>query len=124
MSEQIGVNLTDDYPLYEDLIVHLKPALYRIQHHMSITNPLLHKIMEDYSELFHVVQRGVRCVFSDMTVPEEEVGYLFLHFASALLRDKQGIRALVICSSGIGTAKILATCLKKEIPAFLGRLFI
>ncbi|ACJ33929.1 BglG family transcription antiterminator [Anoxybacillus flavithermus] len=116
VSEQIGVDLTDDYPLYEDLIVHLKPALYRIQHHMGITNPLLHKIMEDYSELFHVVQRGVRHVFSDMTVPEEEVGYLVLHFASALLRDKQGIRALVICSSGIGTAKILATRLKKEIP--------
>ncbi|GAC91505.1 transcriptional regulator MtlR [Anoxybacillus flavithermus NBRC 109594] len=116
VSEQIGVDLTDDYPLYEDLIVHLKPALYRIQHHMGITNPLLHKIMEDYSELFHVVQRGVRYVFSDMTVPEEEVGYLVLHFASALLRDKQGIRALVICSSGIGTAKILATRLKKEIP--------
>lgn len=91
---------------------------------MSITNPLLHKIMEDYSELFHVVQRGVRCVFSDMTVPEGEVGYLVLHFASALLRDKQGIRALVIYSSEIGTTKILATRLKKEIPAFLGRLFI
>jgi mannitol operon transcriptional antiterminator len=116
VSDEIGVDFTDDYPLYEDLVVHLKPALYRIQHHMGITNPLLHKIMEDYSELFHVVQRGVRYVFSDMTVPEEEVGYLVLHFASALLRDKQGIRALVICSSGIGTAKILATRLKKEIP--------
>lgn len=34
VSEQIGVNLTDDYPLYEDLIVHLRPALYRIQHHI------------------------------------------------------------------------------------------
>ncbi|MGJ7036139.1 BglG family transcription antiterminator [Anoxybacillus eryuanensis] len=116
VSDQIGVDLTDDYPLYEDLIVHLKPALYRIQHHMGITNPLLHKIMQDYSELFHIVQQGVRHVFSDIVVPKEEIGYLVLHFASALLRDKQGVRALVICSSGIGTAKILATRLEKEIP--------
>jgi mannitol operon transcriptional antiterminator len=39
-----------------------------------------------------------------------------LHFASALLRERKGIHALVICSSGLGTAKILATRLKKEIP--------
>ncbi|MBW7651966.1 BglG family transcription antiterminator [Anoxybacillus sp. ST4] len=116
VSDEIGVDFTDDYPLYEDLVVHLKPALYRIQHHMGITNPLLHKIMQDYSELFDVVERGVGHVFPHMTVPREEVGYLVLHFASALLRDKQGVRALVICSSGIGTAKILATRLKKEIP--------
>ncbi|KIP22701.1 BglG family transcription antiterminator [Anoxybacillus ayderensis] len=116
VSDKIGIDLTDDYPLYEDLIVHLKPALYRIQHHMGITNPLLHKIMQDYSELFHIVQQGVQHVFSDITVPKEEVGYLVLHFASALLREKKGLRALVICSSGIGTAKILATRLKQEIP--------
>ncbi|MCX8002656.1 MAG: BglG family transcription antiterminator [Anoxybacillus mongoliensis] len=116
VSDEMGIDLTDDYPLYEDLIVHLKPALYRIQHHMGITNPLLHKIMQDYSELFHIVQQGVRHVFSDIVVPKEEIGYLVLHFASALLREKKGLRALVICSSGIGTAKILATRLKQEIP--------
>ncbi|WP_027409040.1 BglG family transcription antiterminator [Anoxybacteroides tepidamans] len=116
VSRELHADLTDDYSLYEDLIVHLKPALYRIRHHMGITNPLLHTIRRDYLELFSVVERGMAQIFSDVAVPQEEIGYVVLHFASALLREKNGLHALVICSSGLGTAKILATRLKKEIP--------
>ncbi len=116
VSEELHADLTNDYSLYEDLVVHLKPALYRIQHNMGITNPLLEKIVQDYFDLFSIVEKGVKKVFFDVTVPREEIGYLVLHFASALLREKKGLHALVICSSGLGTAKILATRLKKEIP--------
>jgi mannitol operon transcriptional antiterminator len=116
VSEELHTDLTNDFPLYEDLVIHLKPALYRIQHNMGITNPLLEKIVQDYCELFSIVEKGMKKVFSDVTVPKEETGYVVLHFASALLREKNGLHALVICSSGLGTAKILATRLKKEIP--------
>ncbi|WP_240371257.1 BglG family transcription antiterminator [Anoxybacteroides rupiense] len=116
VGREIGVDLTGDYPLYEDLIIHLKPALYRIQHNMGITNPLLERIRQDYFELFEIVKKGMHVIFLDMDIPEEEIGYVVLHFASALLREKKGLNALVVCSSGLGTAKILATRLKKEIP--------
>ncbi|REK54014.1 MAG: PTS sugar transporter [Geobacillus sp.] len=116
VSAELHVDITNDYTLYEDLVIHLKPALYRIQHNMGIANPLLGKIMQDYPELFAVLEKGAKQVFPDVSVPQEEIGYLVLHFAAALLRKKKGLRALVICSSGIGTAKILATRLKKEIP--------
>ncbi|WP_111645746.1 BglG family transcription antiterminator [Paranoxybacillus vitaminiphilus] len=116
VSHELNVDLTDDYPLFQDLVVHLKPAIYRIQHNMGIANPLLSKIVQDYPELFSTLEKGVEEVFPDLTVPREEIGYLVLHFASALLRERKGLHALVICSSGLGTAKILATRLKKEIP--------
>ena len=116
VSAELHVDITNDYTLYEDLVIHLKPALYRLQHNMGIANPLLEKIVQDYPELFAILKKSVKQVFPDVTVPDEEIGYLVLHFAAALLRKKKGLRALVICSSGIGTAKILATRLKKEIP--------
>ncbi|HZG59241.1 MAG TPA: BglG family transcription antiterminator [Anoxybacillus sp.] len=116
VSNELNIDLTNNYPLFQDLVVHLKPAIYRIQHNMGIANPLLSKIVQDYPEIFSMLEKGVKKVFPDLTVPREEIGYLVLHFASALLREKKGIHALVICSSGLGTAKILATRLKKEIP--------
>jgi mannitol operon transcriptional antiterminator len=116
VSDELNVDLTNDDPLFQDLVVHLKPAIYRIEHNMGIANPLLSKIVQDYPELFSTLEKGVEKVFSDLTVPREEIGYLVLHFASALLRERKGIHALVVCSSGLGTAKILATRLKKEIP--------
>jgi mannitol operon transcriptional antiterminator len=116
VSDKLNVDLTNNDPLFQDLVVHLKPAIYRIEHNMGIANPLLSKIVQDYPELFSMLEKGVKKVFPDLTVPKEEIGYLVLHFASALLRERKGIHALVICSSGLGTAKILATRLKKEIP--------
>jgi mannitol operon transcriptional antiterminator len=116
VSDELNVDLTDNDPLFQDLVVHLKPAIYRIEHNMGIANPLLSKIVQDYPDLFSTLEKGVKKVFLDLTVPKEEIGYLVLHFASALLRERKGIHALVICSSGLGTAKILATRLKKEIP--------
>jgi mannitol operon transcriptional antiterminator len=116
VSDELNVDLTKNDPLFQDLVVHLKPAIYRIEHNMGIANPLLSKIVQDYPELFSMLEKGVKKVFPDLTVPKEEIGYLVLHFASALLRERKGIHALVICSSGLGTAKILATRLKKEIP--------
>jgi mannitol operon transcriptional antiterminator len=116
VSDELNVDLTKNDPLFQDLVVHLKPAIYRIEHNMGIANPLLSKIVQDYPELFSMLEKGVKKVFPDLRVPKEEIGYLVLHFASALLRERKGIHALVICSSGLGTAKILATRLKKEIP--------
>ncbi|MEB3751759.1 BglG family transcription antiterminator [Geobacillus icigianus] len=116
VSRELGVDLSADRTLYEDLVVHLKPALYRLEHGMGVANPLLDPIKQDYAELFAIVAAGTKQLFGDVSVPEEEIGYLVLHFAAALMREKKGWRALVICSSGLGTAKILATRLKKEIP--------
>ncbi|KYD25445.1 BglG family transcription antiterminator [Geobacillus sp. FSL W8-0032] len=116
VSRELGVDLSADRALYEDLVVHLKPALYRLEHGMGVANPLLDPIKQDYAELFAIVAAGTKQLFGDVPVPEEEIGYLVLHFAAALMREKKGWRALVICSSGLGTAKILATRLKKEIP--------
>ena len=118
VEEELNCRLSDQTSLVQGLISHLKPALYRIRRNMKITNPMLPKIMEDYRELFAVVQKGVAAVFPDLSVPDEEIGYLVMHFGSALLnkQDHQDVNALIICSSGIGTSKMLETRIRQEIP--------
>jgi len=85
---------------------------------MKISNPLLERIMEDYHELFSIIQDGVEIVFPEFIVPKEEVGFLVMHFASAMLKGEENkqMNGLVVCSSGIGTSKILATKIQKELP--------
>ncbi|MGG3988498.1 BglG family transcription antiterminator [Bacillus smithii] len=117
VENQLQVDLSSNVSLFQGLVIHLKPALYRIKQNMGITNPLLPKIKEDYEDLFMIVQEGVEKVFSELSVPDEEIGYLVMHFGSALLgRKAKDLSALIICSSGIGTSKMLATRLKQELP--------
>jgi mannitol operon transcriptional antiterminator len=118
VSQKLNFDLTDNLSLFHGLIAHFRPALYRIKQNMGITNPLLPKIKQDYGELFSCIDEGVKEIFPDLHIPEEEIGYLVMHFGSALLKnnDVKEFKTLVVCSSGIGTSKILSTKLQKEIP--------
>lgn len=118
VGKRTGRDLSDNRSLFEGLVMHLKPAIYRIKQKMGISNPLLEKIMRDYPELFSLVKEAVQQVFHEYEVPDEEIGYLVMHFGAVLLgsKDLGNVKVLVICSSGIGTSKMLVTRLQREFP--------
>ncbi|MBD8070812.1 BglG family transcription antiterminator [Bacillus sp. PS06] len=117
VSDEIETDLTKNISLFQGLVAHLRPALYRLKQNMGISNPLLTRIEQDYHDIFSVLEKGVQEIFPDLHVPKEEIGYLVMHFASALLNkdQHQELKTLVVCSSGIGTSKILSTKLQQQI---------
>lgn len=118
IEEATGFELMNDEPLLEGLVAHLKPAIYRVRQNMGITNPLLSSIRKDYEDLFQLVKEAVEKVFPELQIPDEEIGFLVMHFGSALLSSKgdRDLKAYVVCSSGIGTSKMLISRLQREIP--------
>jgi mannitol operon transcriptional antiterminator len=118
VGKQVGKDLSVNRSLFEGLVMHLKPAIYRMNQKMGISNPLLDRIKRDYAELFSNVKQAVEQVFHEFSVPDEEIGYLVMHFGAAILGNKDIIhlKTLVICSSGLGTSKMLATRLQQEFP--------
>lgn len=118
VGQQYDTNFQNDSRLLSDLVTHLKPALFRIKRGMKIVNPLLQDVEEKYFKLMEVVASGVSLTFPTLTFPRDEIGYLVMHFGAQLYQKikAQNIKALVICSSGIGTARILATRLKQNFP--------
>lgn len=118
VSDSLSLDLSENNSLLTDLVAHLKPAVFRIAQGMKINNPMTVEIKRDYEDLFQVIQEGTKQVFFGMDFPNDEIAYLVLHFASAILHveSKNGLRVLVLCSSGIGSAKMLATRLKQHVP--------
>ncbi|OLS34258.1 BglG family transcription antiterminator [Bacillus sp. MRMR6] len=118
IGKRVGLDLSANRSLFDGLVMHLKPAVYRIKQSMGISNPLLEKIKRDYSELFSLVKEACEQVFSEFHVPDEEIGFLVMHFGAGILGKKElaNVKTLVICSSGLGTSKLLATRLQKEFP--------
>lgn len=119
MEESTGVPLSEDRSLREGLLHHIKPALQRMAEGVHIRNPLLAQIKKDYELLFGFVRQGVDEIITGFTVPDEEIGFLVMHFGASLERLKQFsrvVRAIVVCTSGIGSSKLLAIRLGKELP--------
>ncbi len=117
VEKRVDQELSSNQSLLQGLVAHLSPAIFRIKQNMGITNPLLEKMKSDYAELFAIVKDGVNVIFSDLDVPDEEIGFLVMHFGSVLIESQnvEPLKAIVVCSSGIGTSKMLATRLQKEI---------
>jgi mannitol operon transcriptional antiterminator len=118
ISEQTGVTLAGDSSLYTGLLAHIERAIHRLRENMRISNPLLSEIKQDYPALFDLVDRGMKKVFVEDQIPEEEVGFVAMHFGAALDREQGNFpnSVLIICPSGISSSKILASRLEKAFP--------
>ncbi|WP_317958269.1 BglG family transcription antiterminator [Oceanobacillus kimchii] len=118
VSNEMNIDVTTNNRFLNDLTTHLKPAVYRLKQQMNINNPMIDEIKKDYVELFEVVDKAIQHVFPNIAFPDEEIGYIVLHFAATFLQtDSQSdIKVLVICSSGIGSSKMLASKLKNTFP--------
>lgn len=113
------VNLSEDRSLRDGLFHHMKVTLHRLNDGMLIRNPLLEQIMKDYEELFEVVRTAVTAYLPDIDIPDAEIGYIVTHFGAALERLKQqqpDVHAILVCSTGIGSSKLLQVRLQKEFP--------
>lgn len=104
--------------LVKGLVAHLRPTLRRLEQDMRIYNPLIQSIKQDYPELFQVVRRAFDQVYQEKSVPDEEIGYLVLHFGAVILQleSSNSFSGLVVCASGIGTSRMLVTRLRQRIP--------
>lgn len=119
VSSQLHEDLTNDFSLYQGLLAHMEPSLYRIKQNMSSFNPLKEEIIRKYPYLFIAVKNGVERQLKEIgSFPDDEIAFIVLHFGSALVmrEEKLAIHVLVICPTGIGTSKMLASRIRKEIP--------
>lgn len=118
VEDETGMPLAGDGSLYSGLLAHTERAVARLRDGMRIYNPLLSEMKEDYPALFDLVENGTKKVFADEDFPEEEIGFLAMHFGAALDRGQGSFprNVLVICSAGIGSSRMLSARLEKAFP--------
>lgn len=120
VSEKLEVDLTVDEQLFEGLIAHLRPALYRVKHNLVLKNPMLFDIKDKYPLVFQAVKQSINPIEKKLEncFSEHEIGYLTMHFAAARERGKERKffkpNILLVCSTGIGTSKILSASISKR----------
>lgn len=119
--DQQAYLLKQDDEFMQGLLAHLQPTIVRLVHGMSIQNPVLEDIKENYSDIYARCRQVARVLENKVgkKVPEEEIGFLAVHFGAALVRlegRKEQIRRVqvaVVCSSGIGLSRLMAAKLDK-----------
>ena len=72
-------------------------------------------IYQSDPKLYEIVKESFRNIFQPIKIPEDEIGYIVIYFIASMdYLSKNSISVLVVCSTGIGSSKMLRSRLERE----------
>lgn len=119
------VRLQEKDQLLNKILLHVKPAYYRIKYKLSITNPLENTVSNEFKELHHLVRKSMRPLEQLIggNIPESESTYFTMLIGGWLSRQgdslQKKIKALVVCPKGICVSRLLESTLRELFPEFV-----
>lgn len=109
-----GMNFADLDTLVDGLTLHLNPAINRLQANIETYNPLTDMIKFKYPRLFENVRLALNDCWPELIFPESEIAFIVLHFGGSIKsQGNRFLNILVVCSSGMGTSRLLSTRLEQ-----------
>ncbi|HCW7287831.1 TPA: BglG family transcription antiterminator [Staphylococcus aureus] len=109
-----GMTFADLDTLVDGLTLHLNPAINRLQANIETYNPLTDMIKFKYPRLFENVRLALNDSWPDLIFPESEIAFIVLHFGGSIKNQgNRFLNILVVCSSGMGTSRLLSTRLEQ-----------
>ncbi|MGE5605862.1 MAG: BglG family transcription antiterminator [Bacteroidota bacterium] len=109
----LNVDFSSNVSLYNDLVHHIRPAIYRVKNKINLKNPLLQEIKSNYPSVFNAVKRSIGDIerLIGAGLPEDEIGYIAIYFASIIEKERHNEKIrpniLIVCDSGVGTCNLL-----------------
>ncbi|MBO0962100.1 transcription antiterminator [Neobacillus sp. MM2021_6] len=113
LKTELNWDFHEDSEFIQALALHIRPAMNRLRYNMNIRNPLLDEIKRKYPSAFEGAAIASRCIdeYLEVEVGEHEIAYIALHIGVALermkTRQKKVKRVIIVCASGVGSAKLL-----------------
>lgn len=113
IGNQYGYELTKDTLFINNLILHLRPLLNRLQYGVNISNPWLSGVKQEYGEAYEIaVELVVRLERNySFKISEDDIAFIALHVGAAITRIEQTmpdkVPVLIVCASGLGMSQFI-----------------
>ena len=129
LEDESHVPFTSDLNLQLALSLHMIPLLKRIHYSTYMHNPLVldikRKLMRAY-DLSVIISQMINKQYN-CSLPEDEIAYFALHINLSLEQNKHTIQKkniLLVCSSGVGSARLLEYFFKQNFDNYIQRLTV
>ncbi len=129
LRQEAHILLSEDLNLRMTLSLHMVSLIKRIRYKTYTKNPLLTDIKTKLLAAYElavraagVINQHYRCV-----LPEDETGYLAIYINLSLEKELDNIRKkniLLVCSSGVGSAKLMEYYFQQNFKAYIRKLTI
>lgn len=118
------IAIEDKNELLNRIMVHMRPAYYRIKYGMHLSEvDLKRQQSREVSSIFYLVKKSVKPLedFFAQGISDTEIFYLALFFDSHLLENDSLLRkktptAIIVCTNGISVSLLMERTLKGVFP--------
>lgn len=120
VSQLSGVDFTGDDHLYNMLVNHVPPMIYRLKSGINIKNQTTEEIKSRYSVLYYIVWMASKTLSEEYQVEllDAEVAFLTIYFEVAVEKLIKPLTICVICPHGLATSELIMSSLKRIVAAF------
>ncbi|SDZ61356.1 mannitol operon transcriptional antiterminator [Evansella caseinilytica] len=108
-----AVSFSDLLQMENNLLMHLKPAYYRVKYGIDMEEAPHQPVEDSFPEIFQLTKKVIHHFedFVGKTISEREIAYIAIHFGGWLEREGLSIQArkkmLIVCTGGLGTSRLL-----------------
>lgn len=108
--------LEKDMFLLENLINHIKPAIYRAKKGIRLPCEIYDEFKETYPLVLNIVSKAWDKVGIDIKISDDELAYIAMHFQLAMkrIKSKKLENILIVCGAGYSTSRFLSASIKEH----------
>ena len=116
VSSIMHVDLSNDLELIEGLRFHVYPMIYRLKMGISLPNPFLDELKQQFSILFNATWYAFYGLLSEkgIVITEDEVSYLMIHFQASIDKNIKRTNVLIVCPLGMGLSNLVRNRIEKN----------
>ncbi len=113
-------NLREDKILVNGLEKHFVPMISRITNHITVNNPFIEQIKEQYTAMFSVVWLASSIIEKRLGVQlsEDEISFVLIHFQGAMERKNLSKKIAVISNYETAQTQLIVSRIKTQLPTF------
>lgn len=108
--------LEKDMFLLENLINHMKPAIYRAKKGIRLPCEIYDEFKETYPLVLNLVSKAWNKIGIDIKISDDELAYIAMHFQLAMkrIKSKKLENILIVCGAGYRTSRFLSASIKEH----------
>ncbi|ERN55122.1 BglG family transcription antiterminator [Alkalihalophilus marmarensis] len=110
--------------LLDRLVLHMKPAYYRIKYALTTEYSILNKVSEEFEAIHFIVKDSIK-PFKDYIgtdIPENEIMFITIFIGGHLINSGETIsfkkKAAVVCPNGVSISRLMENTLRDLFPEF------
>lgn len=118
VSDELKINFKEDMELFEGILNHTKPMIYRIKKGIKLENTITSEIKKEFPNILVALKNSIYILedYIGIKIDENEISYLciFFRLAEKKYQTTKIPRVVIICNFGYGVSKILEVRLKEK----------